>query len=91
MVLTVPIVYPLIQTLGFSGIWFGPIMVILLSIGTLTPPVGIIVYIIAGQAKDIPMEEIFKHCFFLLIPLILCLVILTLFPNMVTFLPALMK
>jgi len=91
MVLTIPIVYPLILSLGFNGIWFGPIMVLLLSIGTITPPVGLIVYIVAGQAKDISMDEIFKKTVPYIVSMLICLLILTFFPRLVTFLPDLMK
>jgi tripartite ATP-independent transporter DctM subunit len=91
MVLTIPIVYPLVLSLGFSGIWFGPIMVVLLSIGTITPPVGLIVYIVAGQARDIPMEDIFKKTLPYLFSMLISLLVLTLFPGIVTFLPEMMK
>jgi len=91
MVLTLPVVYPLILSLGFNGIWFGPIMVILLAIGTITPPVGLIVYIVVGQAKDISMSEIFRCTTPYIVAMVICLLVLTCFPSLVTFLPDLMK
>ena len=60
MVLTVPILYPLIIDLGFDGIWFGVVLVTLLNIGMVTPPVGINVYVVAGVARDVPLVTIFK-------------------------------
>ena len=60
MVLTVPILYPLIIKMGFDGVWFGILLVTLLNIGMCTPPVGISVYVIAGVAKDVPLMTIFR-------------------------------
>lgn len=91
LVLTIPIVYPLIKSLGFSGIWFGVIMVILLNIGAVTPPVGIIVYVIAGIAKNVPMESIFKDVVPMWLAMIACIIILTAFPEIATFLVSLMR
>ena len=91
LVLTIPIVYPLIKSLGFSGIWFGVIMVIMLNIGTVTPPVGIIVYVTAGIAKGIQLETIFKDAVPMWLAMIACAIILTVFPEIATFLVSLMR
>ncbi len=91
LVLTIPIVYPLIKSLGFNGIWFGVIMVIMLNIGTVTPPVGIIVYVTAGIAKDVPMETIFKDVVPMWLAMIACAIILTAFPEIATFLVSIMR
>ncbi len=91
LVLTIPIIYPLIKSLGFSGIWFGVIMVIMLNIGTVTPPVGIIVYVTAGIAKEVPMESIFKDAVPMWLAMIACAIILTAFPEVATFLVSLMR
>ncbi len=60
LVLTIPILYPLIIDLGFDGIWFGVVMVVMLNIGLVTPPVGINVYVTAGVAKDVALMTIFR-------------------------------
>jgi tripartite ATP-independent transporter DctM subunit len=60
MVLTVPILYPLIIKMGFDGVWFGILLAILLNIGMCTPPVGMSVYVVAGVAKDVPLMTIFR-------------------------------
>src|SRR5690606_25058551 len=52
MVLTLPIVYPIITQLGFDGIWFGIIMIMIINIGVLTPPLGLNIYIISGVVKE---------------------------------------
>ena len=90
-VLTLPVVYPLIIQLGFDGIWFGVIMVMVMNIGLITPPLGISVYVISGVAKDVPIEKIFRGVVPMLYAMILCLLLIAVFPQIVTFLPNLMK
>jgi TRAP-type C4-dicarboxylate transport system permease large subunit len=58
--------------------------------GLITPPVGLNVYTLAGIAKDVPMAEIFKGAAPFLLSILLALVILTIFPEIVLFLPSLM-
>lgn len=91
MVLTLPIVYPLIIQLGFDGMWFGVIMVMILNIGVLTPPLGISVYVISGVVKDIPIQEIFKGVVPTIITMVLFTILLIIFPEIVTYLPSLVK
>jgi tripartite ATP-independent transporter DctM subunit len=91
LVLTMPIIYPLIIELGFSGIWFGVIMVMALNMGNLTPPLGISVYVISGIAKHIPIQTIFRGVMPMLLTMIIFTILLVIFPEIVTFLPDLMK
>lgn len=90
-VLTLPVVYPLIIELGFNGVWFGIVMVLVMNIGLVTPPLGLSVYIISGVAKDIPIEKIFRGIIPMLLAMFLCLVLIVLFPQIVTILPDFMK
>lgn len=91
MVLTLPIVYPLITQLGFDGIWFGIIMVMMLNIGVLTPPLGLSVYIISGVVKDVPIEKIFRGVFPMVVTMIIFTILLVIFPELATYLPSLAK
>jgi tripartite ATP-independent transporter DctM subunit len=91
MIITLPIFYPTIISLGFDPIWFGVIMVIIINMGMITPPIGMNVFVIKGVAKDIPLETIFKGILPFLIAMVFCLIILTIFPQIVLFLPGLMK
>ena len=59
--------------------------------GMITPPIGMNVFVIKGVAKDIPLETIFKGILPFLIAMVVCLIILTIFPQIVLFLPGLMK
>ena len=88
IVLTVPIMLPMIKTLGIDIYWFGIIIVLIVEMGTITPPVGVNVYVIKGVAKDVPLETIFKGIFPFLLALILGVVILMIFPGIATFLPS---
>ncbi|WP_339160729.1 TRAP transporter large permease [Siminovitchia sp. FSL H7-0308] len=90
-VLTLPVVYPLITMLGFDGIWFGVVMIFVMNIGLLTPPLGLSVYIISGVAKDVPIQRIFKGVIPMLLMMIVCLALVVIFPEIVTFLPDYMK
>jgi tripartite ATP-independent transporter DctM subunit len=89
--LTVPIFYPVVMALGYDPIWFGVVIVLTNEMAVITPPVGINVYAITAVAKDVPMETIFRGIFPFFLLLALALVILTAFPQIATFLPALMK
>lgn len=91
MVLTLPIVYPLIIDLGFDGIWFGIVMTLLINIGFLTPPFGMSIFVIHGIAKDIPIPTIFKGALPMAITILIFALILILVPEIVTFLPNAMK
>jgi len=91
IMLTVPIFYPVIGSLGFDPIWFGVIIVLITQIGVITPPVGINVYVVSGVAKDVPLHVIFKGIFPLFFALLLGTFILVLFPQIAIFLPGLMR
>jgi len=92
IVLTVPIVYPLVIKLGVDPIWFGIIITLLVEMGAITPPVGVNTYVVKGVAgDDVPLSVIFSGIFPFLGALILAVVILMIFPQIVTFLPSLMS
>lgn len=91
MVLTMPVVFPLMVNLGFDPIWFGVICVIMMNAGLITPPVGLNVYTVAGTIPDIPMKEIFKGTMPFLLGILAVALLITIFPQIATFLPAQMK
>ncbi|MDH5696662.1 MAG: TRAP transporter large permease subunit, partial [Dehalococcoidia bacterium] len=87
MVLTLPVIYPVILGLGFHPIWFGVIAVLMMEAGLITPPMGLNVYTIAGVAKDTPVEEIFRGALPFLISIVVIVVVITAFPQIALFLP----
>ena len=91
IMLTIPIFFPVVQTLGFDPIWFGVVIVLITEMGVITPPVGINVYVVYGVARDVPLEKIFKGVFPMLISLLVCNLLLILFPQIALWLPGLMR
>jgi tripartite ATP-independent transporter DctM subunit len=90
MVLTLPVVFPVIVSLHFHPIWFGVVAVLMMEAGLITPPIGLNVYTLAGIAKDVPMMEIFKGAIPFLASIILTTITLTIFPKIALYLPSLM-
>ena len=91
MLLTLPVVFPVMEGLGFNLIWFGVIMIKYLEIGLITPPVGLNVYVIKGVVgPSIPLEEIFRGIAWFLAMDVLTLAILIALPQIALFLPTTM-
>lgn len=91
VLLTIPIFFPVVvDTLGYDPIWFGVVVVLVVAMGVITPPVGMNVYIIKGVAPDVPLETIFKGIWPFLGAIIICIVLLMIFPGIATFLPQLL-
>ena len=87
LVLTLPIVMPIIHALGYDPIWFGVIMVIVLEMGLIDPPVGINVFIVKGLVPDVPMSQIFAGIVPFWFAMMVCIGILIVFPEIALFLP----
>ncbi|MFC2170096.1 TRAP transporter large permease [Acidobacteriota bacterium] len=90
MVLTMPVIFPIIISLNFNPIWFGVICVIMMEAGLITPPLGLNAIILAGVSKDIPIQNIYRGSIPFLLCMIIIVIILTVFPEITTFLPRLM-
>jgi tripartite ATP-independent transporter DctM subunit len=90
ILLTIPIFYPVVTSMGYDPIWFGVIIVLVTQMGVITPPVGVNVYIVNGIAKDVPLMTIFRGAVPFLIAIILCSLIMIPFPQIALFLPKLM-
>lgn len=90
IMLTIPIFFPVITSLGFDPIWFGVIIVLVTGMGIITPPVGINVYVVAGVARDVPLHTIFRGAVKLLAAQIVTAALLVLFPQIALWLPQLM-
>lgn len=90
VLITVPIFYPVMMNLGFDGIWYGVIMVMVMELGLITPPVGMNCYIVAGVAKDVPLWTIFKGVAPCLIGMVVAVVLVCVFPQIATWLPSLL-
>ncbi|MBR9862236.1 MAG: TRAP transporter large permease [Rhodobacteraceae bacterium] len=92
MLLTIPIVLPMLEALEVNLIWFGIIMVKLLEIGLITPPVGLNVYVMKGSLGDrVSLGEMFKGTFWFLGMDFLTLFLLIAFPALSLWLPSIMN
>lgn len=81
LVITLPISFPVVvDTLGFNALWFGILCTKLIEIGAITPPVGLNVFVIAGIARDVPMEDIFKGSMWFVLFEMVTIAILMIFP-----------
>lgn len=87
LVITLPIMYPTVVSLGFDPIWFGILAVKMCEIGLITPPVGLNVYVIAGIDRKTPLHEIFNGAWWFVAMEIVTTAILFFFPVIVTWLP----
>jgi C4-dicarboxylate transporter DctM subunit len=90
IMLTIPIIYPVVLQLNYDPIWFGVLIVLISQIAVVTPPVGVNVYVTKGIALDVPIAKIFSGTFPFLLAMFFLLVIVILFPNMIMWLPNLL-
>jgi C4-dicarboxylate transporter DctM subunit len=91
ILLTIPIFFPVILSLGYNPIWFGVVIVLVGEMGVITPPVGINVYVVNGVAPDVPLQDIFAGCLPFVIALVVCNALLVIFPEIPLFLPNLLQ
>jgi len=87
LVVTVPIVFPLLTSAGFDPIWLGVAIVILIEMSMITPPVGLNVFVVKSAAPDVPIVRIFRGVMPFWIAMMLCLVLLVLFPGLALLIP----
>ncbi|MGM0562407.1 MAG: TRAP transporter large permease subunit, partial [Pseudomonadota bacterium] len=92
LLLTTPIMLPILKSAGIDMIWFGIIAIKLIEIGLITPPVGINIYVIKSvMGRAVPLGAIFRGAFWFIAMDILTLGILIAFPVVTLFLPGLMR
>jgi tripartite ATP-independent transporter DctM subunit len=80
LLLTLPIVFPIVQKLGFNPIWFGVIMTLIVEVALITPPVGMNSYVVHGMTK-VPLEEVFRGTVPFFFMMLACLALLYIFPQ----------
>jgi TRAP-type C4-dicarboxylate transport system permease large subunit len=87
IILTVPIIVPVITHLGFDPIWFGVIIVMTVELGLIHPPVGMNVFVIKSVVKDVSFSTIFRGVIPFVVTDLIRLVILIAFPILALWLP----
>jgi tripartite ATP-independent transporter DctM subunit len=88
VILTVPIIFPVIVHLGFDPIWFGIIIVMTVELGLIHPPVGMIVFVIKSVIQDVTFATIFRGVLPFIITDLIRLIILIAFPVIALWLPS---
>ncbi|UOM35004.1 TRAP transporter large permease subunit [Acuticoccus sp. I52.16.1] len=88
MLMTLPVTFPIIMSLGLDPIWFGVALVIMIEIGLVTPPVGIILFILRGVSGTVPLREIVFGVMPFVAILLAFQVLFYFYPALVTWLPA---
>jgi TRAP-type C4-dicarboxylate transport system permease large subunit len=91
VLLTIPIVFPIINALGYDPVWFGIIIVMVVELGLITPPIGMNVFVIKGIARDVPLEDIFRGVTPFIMAQVILIAILIVFPQIALWLPSTMQ
>jgi len=87
MVITLPIIFPIISKLGFDPVWFGIVVTINVEMGMITPPVGLNLFILKGSVPGITMKDIVGGSLPFIFMLLIGLVLIMIFPHLSTWLP----
>lgn len=91
VLISVPIMYPVVTELGYDGIWFAILVVKLVEIGLLTPPVGLNVFVVSGGSSGVRVEEAFRGVLpYILLDLVIVGLIIAM-PQIALFLPSVMR
>ncbi len=87
ILITVPIFTPILSGLGYDGVWYGVLMVLVLCLGGLTPPVGLNCFYMKGFAKHVPLSTIFSGVWPFVIAIVITMIVIMIIPGMATWLP----
>ena len=91
LLLTLPVVYPAVVALGYDSIWFGIIVVKMAEICLVTPPIGLNCFVVNAVRPDIPLSDVFRGIAIFFIADVITIAVLLAFPEIVTWLPNLMR
>ena len=89
VVLTVPILFPALTAVGFDPIWLGIYVVLMMALGSVTPPIGMVVFLVSGFS-GVPIPKLFKSVSPFIIADLVVVVLMCIFPAMATWLPSMM-
>jgi tripartite ATP-independent transporter DctM subunit len=91
LIVTIPIFFPVAAKLGYDPVWFGVMVTLVTTMGAVTPPVGATTYVVAGMSRDVSLENVFRGVMYFMPAYIICLMVLMAFPQIITFLPSLIR
>ena len=90
LVITIPIFFPLGVALGFDPVWYSIVLTMVTTLGAITPPVGVNIYVVKALAPEIGLGAIFKSVSFFVMASVICMIILTIFPDIALVLPGML-
>lgn len=85
----VPVIFPALLALGVDPIWFGVFVVILVELGQLTPPLGVILFVVASSSDEVKVEDVIMGTLPFFGIILLFMMLLIAFPQIALFLPSL--
>jgi C4-dicarboxylate transporter DctM subunit len=91
VLLTIPLFFPIVTSLGFDPIWFGVLIVMIVQIGLISPPVGMNLFVLNALLPGVGLGAIFRGCWPFVLVLVIMLGLLIAFPQLSLWLPSLMK
>jgi len=91
LLITVPVLLPMVKALGYDPIWFGVFVTVMSTVGLISPPVGLTVFVVQSQNPDVPLQKIFRGVMPFLYADCVLLLALVLFPGLAMWLPSLIK
>jgi C4-dicarboxylate transporter, DctM subunit len=90
LLLTLQLTFPLITSLGFDPVWFGVLSMMMVSMGLVFPPVGMIAFVVSATAR-VDLVKVYTGTSVLMIAIVITTILIMVFPQIVTWLPATMK
>ena len=91
VLLTIPLFFPIVTSLGFDPVWFGVLIVMIVQIGLISPPVGMNLFVLNSLLPNVGLGAIFRGCWPFVVVMIGVLGLLITFPGLSLWLPSLMK
>lgn len=88
MLMTLPVTYPLVQLAGFDGVWFGVALMMLIEVGLITPPVGIVLFVLRATLPRIPFKDIILGALPFVLVILANVALIHAFPGLATWLPS---
>jgi tripartite ATP-independent transporter DctM subunit len=90
VLLTIPLFFPIVTSLGFDPVWFGVLIVMIVQIGLISPPVGMNLFVLNALLPGVGLGNIFRGCWPFVLVMIVVLMLLIAFPQISLWLPSLM-
>jgi len=87
ILMTTPILLPIVTQAGFDPYWFAVVLTINMEIGLITPPVGLNLYVINGIAPEVPLRTVLLGSLPYMLCMVVAIIILCIFPGIATWLP----